>query len=359
MSSVSSVDSGLRSQRRRSPHGGLSQRKDHGPWVMGFTMGTFHVNVNLQAWMNLKFDIQYIYIFNCYKFKIEIQEGYWVRIPPCQLHWRRLEAILPTRSKLVSRAAGLPRWKLLPFQRYLGTWRWDLLVNGWVQGKKNIKGTPNWLVYTGKSQLNGWFGGTPISGNQTMVFLPPNCVGLQSKSGRPGVRFSGECQIVEANTKTRDGSEPNRVLESWGFLTYRDRRKSWFLFTSFQHSPPATEMATYEGTNIFFTCVNVGFPTTQLQETRISSMGAGGFFTSSSKWLRWLMVVPIIPSTPRRTPGLVLHPIILRPKWGKTIVYIYIYTYSNTKIEKWGTWKFWGNHPQQKRHYFRHLFWGN
>ena len=120
-------------------------------WAKGRTMGhgSWDSPWGLFMWMwifkhgwilNLIFNIYiYIYIFNCYKFKIEIQEGYWVRIPPCQLHWRRLEAILPTRSKLVSRAAGLPRWKLLPFQRYLGTWTWDLLVNGWVQGKKISK----------------------------------------------------------------------------------------------------------------------------------------------------------------------------------------------------------------------------
>ena len=30
---------------------------------------------------------------------------------------------------------------------------------------------PKWMVYNGKSHLNGWFGGTPIYGNPQMVFV--------------------------------------------------------------------------------------------------------------------------------------------------------------------------------------------
>ena len=32
------------------------------------------------------------------------------------------------------------------------------------------RGTPKWKVYMGKSHENGWFGGTPISGNLPVVF---------------------------------------------------------------------------------------------------------------------------------------------------------------------------------------------
>ena len=41
-------------------------------------------------------------------------------------------------------------------------WKWDMEVS-------QKRGTPKWFVYIGKSYKNGWFGGTPISGNPHIV----------------------------------------------------------------------------------------------------------------------------------------------------------------------------------------------
>ena len=56
-------------------------------------------------------------------------------------------------------------------------------------------GAPKWLVYNGKSYLNGWFGGTPISGNHHIV------------------NNSKYSKLRQESVKSHDGA-PNRVQDS-------------------------------------------------------------------------------------------------------------------------------------------------
>ena len=49
--------------------------------------------------------------------------------------------------------------------RRLGLRGWNYDLGKHHLGVSINMGTPKWMVYKGKSHSNGWFGGTPISGN--------------------------------------------------------------------------------------------------------------------------------------------------------------------------------------------------
>ena len=68
-------------------------------------------------------------------------------------------------------------------------------------------GNPKWMVYSGKSYENGWFRGTPISGNHHMfVALNFSCL-----------KHTVAATItMEANSAPRPGSSLHLAQWSWG-----------------------------------------------------------------------------------------------------------------------------------------------
>ena len=120
-------------------------------------------------------------------------------------------------------------------------------------GVSKNRGTPKWMVYSGKPCSNGWFGGTTISGNIHIV----STVAGRNHDPSNGTRkdtSASRCHVFQ-----KESSPPQRTIR----LNGNQFRLWWWIFHFFH--PTVAEIGIY-GIHTF----SLGDSTTIVQNLRTS-----------------------------------------------------------------------------------------